>query len=154
MPDADVAPFIRALAAAHPDAKSELHYASDFQLLVAVVMSAQTTDAAVNKVTPALFALAPDAAAMARLSPDDVRELPVQRNRDRRREEIRSGDPRVEVEAAELPDDRRHGRRDDGHLHGGHGHGEHQGEDGERPMRRARQGFESIGTPPPSRKRW
>ena len=72
MPDADVAPFIRALAAAHPDAKSELHYASDFQLLVAVVMSAQTTDAAVNKVTPALFALAPDAAAMARLSPDDV----------------------------------------------------------------------------------
>jgi endonuclease-3 len=74
MSEADVAPFIEALAAAHPDPQSELHYATAFQLLVAVVLSAQTTDAAVNKVTPALFALAPDAASMARLTPAQVGE--------------------------------------------------------------------------------
>jgi endonuclease-3 len=68
MRDADVRPFIQALAAAHPNPESELAYGTPFQLLVAVVLSAQTTDAAVNKVTPALFALAPDAAAMARLT--------------------------------------------------------------------------------------
>ncbi len=72
MPDADVVPFLEALAASHPDAKSELHFASPFQLLVAVVLSAQATDASVNKVTPALFAAAPDAQAMARLTPEEV----------------------------------------------------------------------------------
>lgn len=46
-----------------------LHHDSPFQLLVAVVLSAQCTDARVNQVTPALFARAPDAASMARLSP-------------------------------------------------------------------------------------
>ena len=38
-----------------PDAKCELYHESPFQLIVAVVLSAQTTDAMVNKVTPALF---------------------------------------------------------------------------------------------------
>ena len=42
-----------------------LHHADPFQLLVAVALSAQTTDARVNLVTPALFARAPTAAAMA-----------------------------------------------------------------------------------------
>ena len=74
MAAADVRPFIEALAKIHPNPESELDYATPFQLLVAVVMSAQTTDAAVNKVTPGLFALAPDAAAMARLSPEQVGE--------------------------------------------------------------------------------
>ncbi len=45
-----------------------LAHGDPFQLLVAVALSAQTTDARVNLVTPALFADAPDAAAMARLS--------------------------------------------------------------------------------------
>ncbi len=58
---------MRAIAAANPTPRTELHYATPFQLLVAVVLSAQTTDAAVNKVTPALFARAPDAASMAAL---------------------------------------------------------------------------------------
>lgn len=44
-----------------PDAKCELLHDTPFQLLVAVVLSAQTTDASVNKVTPALFARWPDA---------------------------------------------------------------------------------------------
>lgn len=47
-----------------PDAKCELVHETPFQLLIAVVLSAQTTDAAVNKVTPALFARYPDAKSM------------------------------------------------------------------------------------------
>ena len=72
MPAASVRPFMEALQAAYPDAASELHYASDFSLLVAVALSAQTTDAAVNKVTPALFAAAPDPAAMAALGAEGI----------------------------------------------------------------------------------
>jgi len=71
----DVRPFIEALAAANPAPRTELHYATPFQLLVAVVLSAQTTDAAVNKVTPALFAKAPDAAAMAALGEGGIGPL-------------------------------------------------------------------------------
>ncbi len=46
------------LAAANPAPKGELEYVNPFTLLVAVVLSAQTTDAGVNRVTPALFAIA------------------------------------------------------------------------------------------------
>ncbi len=67
MAAADVAPFIAALATANPAPETELVYADAFQLLVAVVLSAQTTDAAVNKATPALFKAAPTPAAMAAL---------------------------------------------------------------------------------------
>ena len=48
-----------------PDAKCELYHESPFQLIVAVVLSAQTTDAMVNKVTPALFKAYPTAEKMA-----------------------------------------------------------------------------------------
>ena len=72
MPTADVRLFLDALHRANPDAESELSFTSPFTLLVSVVLSAQTTDAAVNRITPALFAEAPDAAAMARLSPEQV----------------------------------------------------------------------------------
>jgi len=50
-----VAEIMAILYALHPEAECELHHQSDFQLLVATVLSAQTTDVAVNKVTPALF---------------------------------------------------------------------------------------------------
>jgi len=59
--------FIEALAKANPLPESELVHHVPFELLVAVVLSAQTTDAAVNRCTPALFAAAPDPAAMAAL---------------------------------------------------------------------------------------
>lgn len=72
MPRADVRPFLAALHRANPDAASELVYGTPFTLLVSVVLSAQTTDAAVNRATPALFAEAPDAAAMARMTPEAV----------------------------------------------------------------------------------
>lgn len=55
------------LAAANPEPKSELEYANPFTLLVAVVLSAQATDAGVNKATRALFELADTPAKMAAL---------------------------------------------------------------------------------------
>ena len=67
MPAEQAAAFIRALAAANPAPESELAYADPFTLLVAVVLSAQTTDAAVNRATATLFGEAPSAAAMAAL---------------------------------------------------------------------------------------
>ncbi len=67
-----IRPFLAALEAANPDAKSELAYNDPFSLLVSVVLSAQTTDAAVNRATPALFAAAPDPAAMAALGAERI----------------------------------------------------------------------------------
>jgi endonuclease-3 len=67
MPAAQAAAFIRALAEANPLPRTELDYHDPFTLLVAVVLSAQTTDAAVNRCTPGLFAAAPDPAAMVAL---------------------------------------------------------------------------------------
>jgi endonuclease III len=59
----------------HPTAHCELHHQSAFELLCATVMSAQTTDVAVNKVTPALFAAYPNASALAKATPSDVEAL-------------------------------------------------------------------------------
>ncbi|MDE2005618.1 MAG: endonuclease III [Rhodospirillales bacterium] len=67
MPVTDVRRFLEALAAVTPDPRSELNFTDNFTLLVAVVLSAQTTDAAVNRATPSLFAAAPTPAAMAAL---------------------------------------------------------------------------------------
>jgi endonuclease-3 len=56
--EARVAAIFERFAAAMPDPKTELEYVNDFTLLVAVILSAQATDAGVNKATRALFALA------------------------------------------------------------------------------------------------
>jgi len=64
--------FIAAIARHNPAPETELLYTDPFSLLVAVVMSAQTTDVAVNKVTPALFAAAPTPAAMAALGAEGI----------------------------------------------------------------------------------
>ncbi|MDI9466685.1 MAG: hypothetical protein QM343_02255 [Bacillota bacterium] len=58
----------------YPDAGTQLNYHTLFQLLVAVVLSAQCTDKQVNRVTPALFAKYPDAFAMAEADIDDLKE--------------------------------------------------------------------------------
>jgi endonuclease-3 len=55
-----------------PVAETELHYETPFQLLVAVILSAQCTDKRVNMVTPALFAAYPDADAMAKATPEEI----------------------------------------------------------------------------------
>jgi endonuclease III len=60
------------LAAQHPTAQCELIYESPFQLIVSVVLSAQTTDAGVNKATPKLFARYPDAKSLALAEPKEV----------------------------------------------------------------------------------
>lgn len=59
----------------HPGADTELHYRNAFELLVATILSAQTTDAGVNRATPALFARYPDAHALASARPGDVEPL-------------------------------------------------------------------------------
>ena len=64
--------FLAALAQANPEPESDLEYGDPFTLLVAVMLSAQTTDVAVNKATPALFAVAPDPAAMAALGAEGI----------------------------------------------------------------------------------
>ncbi len=61
--------------AANPEPVGELVYVTPFTLLVAVVLSAQATDASVNKATPALFALADTPARMVALGEERVREL-------------------------------------------------------------------------------
>jgi endonuclease-3 len=73
-PAAIEAMFAR-LAAANPEPKSELEHSNAFTLLVAVVLSAQATDAGVNKATRALFALADTPAAMVALGEERVRDL-------------------------------------------------------------------------------
>jgi endonuclease III len=57
--------IIETLSEQHPNADTELHYRNAFELLVATILSAQSTDARVNMVTPALFAKYPNAAALA-----------------------------------------------------------------------------------------
>jgi len=58
LPKEDVEAIFGAFAAANPEPKGELEYVNAFTLLVAVVLSAQATDAGVNKATRALFAVA------------------------------------------------------------------------------------------------
>lgn len=58
--------IIETLATQHPNADTELLYRNAFELLVATMLSAQSTDARVNMVTPALFKRYPDAATLAR----------------------------------------------------------------------------------------
>jgi endonuclease-3 len=67
MKAADVGHFYRALQATNPEPRSELEYDSPYQLLVAVILSAQATDKSVNAATAQLFRKAPDAPAMLRL---------------------------------------------------------------------------------------
>ena len=65
----------RALAVAHPDAHCELDFTTPLELVVATVLSAQTTDVRVNSVTPALFARYPDAAAFAGADRTELEEM-------------------------------------------------------------------------------
>lgn len=59
----------------NPNAVSELHYQDPFQLLVAVVLSAQCTDKRVNMITPALFATYPTPEAMSKASEEEIFQL-------------------------------------------------------------------------------
>lgn len=71
---AEITEVFRRFAAAVPEPKGELEAADPFTLLVAVVLSAQATDASVNRATPALFAAAATPAKMVALGEEAVRE--------------------------------------------------------------------------------
>ena len=73
--NAQIAEAFRRFRAANPEPKGELKHINPFTLLVAVVLSAQATDAGVNKATPALFALADTPEKMVALGEERVRDL-------------------------------------------------------------------------------
>ena len=74
MNDDVIEPFFATLKAANPSPRSELVYTSVFELLAAVLLSAQATDVSVNKATRHLFALAPTPQKMLSLGAEQVAE--------------------------------------------------------------------------------
>ncbi len=71
----EVSELLDRLNEAYPEAQCSLDHETPYQLLVSVTLSAQTTDASVNKVTPALFDNYPDAAAMAKAEVSEVEDM-------------------------------------------------------------------------------
>jgi endonuclease-3 len=67
--------IIETLAQQHPNADTELHYRNAFELLAATILSAQSTDARVNMVTPALFKRYPDARALANATSSELEPI-------------------------------------------------------------------------------
>src|SRR3954454_13611804 len=65
----------RILAETYPDARCELDFTTPWELLIATVLSAQTTDKRDNAVTPALFARYPGPAELAAANPEDVEQI-------------------------------------------------------------------------------
>ena len=72
---AEVQPLVDRLLELYPNAECALHFGSVYQLVVAVALSAQTTDKSVNEVTPALFERCPDARAMAQITEEELQGL-------------------------------------------------------------------------------
>ena len=64
--------FVDYFSTRFPEAETELHYSNPFELLVAVVLSAQCTDKRINQVTPALFKRFPDAKSLAESSVEEI----------------------------------------------------------------------------------
>ncbi len=62
---AETRAIVKTLMKQHPNADTELHFTTPYELLVATILSAQCTDERVNQVTPALFKRYPDATALA-----------------------------------------------------------------------------------------
>ncbi|HEX7780357.1 MAG TPA: endonuclease III [Vicinamibacterales bacterium] len=75
LPRRTVTAIFDRLDAQHPNATTELHYRNPYELLVATILSAQSTDAGVNTVTPRLFARYPDARALAGATPDQLEPM-------------------------------------------------------------------------------
>lgn len=67
--------ILRALARLYPDAKCALHFRNPYELLIATILSAQSTDKTVNEVTPALFKKYPNAAALSVAAPSALEEM-------------------------------------------------------------------------------
>jgi endonuclease-3 len=107
--------IVRYLKKAYPEPKTELSYTDPFQLVVAVMLSAQCTDKKVNEATPALFAAYPGMDAFADADPaevsDLIRTITFHRTKARHivasarllREEFGGKVPRTEAELVRLP---------------------------------------------------
>ena len=67
--------IIRALGRTYPEARTSLHYRNPFELLIATILSAQSTDVMVNRITPTLFKRYPNAEALAEADPRDVERV-------------------------------------------------------------------------------
>ena len=93
-------------AANMPVAESELHYSNPYELLVAVMLSAQCTDKRVNMVTPALFAAYPTPEALAKATGDEVFEYvqSVSYPRSKAEHLVQMAQRLVEVYGGQVPD--------------------------------------------------
>ncbi len=92
-----------------PHVTTELEFGSVFQLLCATVLSAQCTDKRINQVTPELFAAYPDAAAMAKATPEDLLEYisSVSYPNSKARHLVAMSQALVKEFGGEVPDDMR-----------------------------------------------
>lgn len=97
------------LLAAYPEATCALDHRDPYELLVAVTLSAQTTDVSVNKVTPALFEAYPDVFAMAAADPADIaaiiRTIGLYKTKSQRL--VDQAQALVELYDGEVPDDQK-----------------------------------------------
>ncbi len=71
----EISEILSEIARMYPDIRTELHYETPFQFLIAVILSAQTTDKQVNKTTPELFSLVRKAGDITKLSLEQVEKL-------------------------------------------------------------------------------
>ena len=98
-----------ALEGLYPEAKAELNFTNPYETLVATILSAQCTDKRVNKVTEKLFAMYPDAHAMAKLEPEElepmIRECGLFRNK--AKNIVAASKALVELYGGEVPCDRK-----------------------------------------------
>ena len=96
------------LEAAYPQAQTALQYRDPYSLLIAVILSAQTTDAGVNRVTPVLFERYPTPAALASAALEDVERIikPTGFFRTKARNIVRAAQALVERFGAVVPPDR------------------------------------------------
>ncbi|MBM4367960.1 MAG: endonuclease III [Deltaproteobacteria bacterium] len=104
-PPRDVVPWLAALAEAVPDPRCELDFRGPFELLIATQLSAQSTDAMVNKVTPELFRRWPDASAMAGADAAEMENVlrPTGFFRQKTRNAIRTAQLLVERHGGQVP---------------------------------------------------
>ncbi len=108
MKKSDIQLFYSRLREANPAPSTELTYATPFQLLIAVILSAQATDVGVNKATAKLFPIAPTASAILALGEEGLSELikTIGLYRTKARNIIATCRILVEKHAGEVPDDR------------------------------------------------
>ncbi|MGZ4111014.1 MAG: endonuclease III [Tumebacillaceae bacterium] len=107
MKKAEVPQLIEHLQDMYPDANCELNYNNPFELLIAVILSAQCTDKLVNEVTPGLFAKYPTPAAMAATSQEEMEEA-IRRIglfRNKAKNIVETARRLVEEQQSEVPND-------------------------------------------------